>query len=479
MTPDNEQFMGPVQAAALRGVQYKGLGVGGEGELGVRAGEKAIDGAKTVAGIEGTLLWAVGLLGGLENITLLFAIVCFRHSRRRALHVLVGTLAVGDLFVSFVYLPSYTLLLLGTTAPFHGTGATHDLMATATTTTDSLPRLAHDASVDVELLSVQQQLLGSAAPAADQADIRQTHKTTVMAVAGGGEFVFCVVLRGLLAQTVGLTLTISVLVMIYFYFLTLPTRTMERHFGVSRTLAYVTLTSFLTFLLVFLPVVLAPADGTVDIYFEQDVCSLRRAHIGQATGQPAPDDQRAKPDAANPSSPVSTDSIVTYRHFIALLHLAEVLLAGVFYVKICLAIRRRRASVVNSRTCLSSGAPAGNVTSAEVLLAHNYSSAMRTTTVLFASILVFWLPACVTGLASSFETSPSASRIAHRLSFDLLLLKSAVSPLIYVYGVRTLRRSIRWLCLCNCQASDDRSPRISLTDDDDCMEMRSLRRYNV
>ena len=443
-----DKFVGPVEDA-LRGLQKSS------------SAERTIDGEKTAAGIEGTLLWAVGLFGGLENVTLLLAIVCFRHSRRRPLHILVGSMAVGDLFVSFVYLPSYTLLLLGSASSpssasssllsSHHGASEHEL----TTPADDLALLQDGRSVSTAGLK------------SDNGDV--------------GKFVFCVLLRGLLMQAVSLTLTASLLVMIYFYALTLPTRTTKKYFGACKMLACITLTSLLTFLLIYLPVSLGSGER-VDIYFEYDVCSLHTGSGGSSSSansqQPSHQNGPATTTASTTSTLVAKSSSLTiaYGHLIALLHLIEIALSGAFYAKLYIVIRRR--SQTPSRQPLHRLSSSASVDAARLILHNNYySNALRTTSILFASVLVFWLPACVVGLMSTTSLVTFSSRLPHRLALDLLLLKSAVNPIIYVYGVRSLRRSIRFLCLCNCQTFEDRI-RYSMTEDDcdndDCMELGSL-----
>ena len=40
----------------------------------------------------------------------------------------------------------------------------------------------------------------------------------------------------------------------------------------------------------------------------------------------------------------------------------------------------------------------------------------------------------------------------HRATFDLLLTKSAVNPLIYIYGLRSLRHEVKLFCMCRCRS---------------------------
>ena len=61
--------------------------------------------------VEGTFLWAVGLFGTVINGATVITVISSRRCRR-PLHILVGTLGFTDLFISMVYIPSYTYFLL-------------------------------------------------------------------------------------------------------------------------------------------------------------------------------------------------------------------------------------------------------------------------------------------------------------------------------------------------------------------------------
>ena len=37
---------------------------------------------------------------------------------------------------------------------------------------------------------------------------------------------------------------------------------------------------------------------------------------------------------------------------------------------------------------------------------------------------------------------------------DLLLLKSAINPTIYIYGIRSLRHEMRLVCMCKCRLDE-------------------------
>ena len=61
--------------------------------------------------VESTYLWAVGLFGTVENGAILLTTVCSIQTNR-PLHILVGTLALADMYTSMIYIPSYTYYLL-------------------------------------------------------------------------------------------------------------------------------------------------------------------------------------------------------------------------------------------------------------------------------------------------------------------------------------------------------------------------------
>ncbi|KAK2191572.1 hypothetical protein NP493_51g05036, partial [Ridgeia piscesae] len=61
--------------------------------------------------VEGAYLWSIALLGGVTNTIVLVTCACSRRALR-PLHVLVAALALADLLVACVYVPTYTYLLV-------------------------------------------------------------------------------------------------------------------------------------------------------------------------------------------------------------------------------------------------------------------------------------------------------------------------------------------------------------------------------
>ena len=61
--------------------------------------------------VEGTFLWAIGLFGTVENGAVLLTTL-FSRKFKKPLHLLIGSLSLTDLFVSLIYIPSYTYYLL-------------------------------------------------------------------------------------------------------------------------------------------------------------------------------------------------------------------------------------------------------------------------------------------------------------------------------------------------------------------------------
>ena len=61
--------------------------------------------------VEGAYLWSIALLGGVANAVVLATCACSRRALR-PLHVLIAALALADLLVSCVFVPTYTYLLV-------------------------------------------------------------------------------------------------------------------------------------------------------------------------------------------------------------------------------------------------------------------------------------------------------------------------------------------------------------------------------
>ena len=80
---------------------------------------------------------------------------------------------------------------------------------------------------------------------------------------------------------------------------------------------------------------------------------------------------------------------------------------------------------------------------------------MRTTVLLFLTFGVCWVPIYVANIIDPLHVRfPS---YIHHIVMDLLLLKSAINPAIYIYGIRSLRRELKLMCLCRCRDPNARN----------------------
>ena len=79
-------------------------------DMGVLASRPAAHWSQT---FESALLWAVGLLGTVQNSAVVLTCLFSRHFRQ-PLHMLVGVLSVTDLIISACYIPTYASVVLDT-----------------------------------------------------------------------------------------------------------------------------------------------------------------------------------------------------------------------------------------------------------------------------------------------------------------------------------------------------------------------------
>ena len=165
--------------------------------------------------VEGTYLWAVGLLGTVSNLAVVLTTI-FSMKRRRPLHVLVGTLGITDLFISLVYIPSYTYFLLE--------------------------------SGKEELTDQEEE---------------------------NARWDFCVASRAIFVEIASVTLTIKTLIAIYLFMFTRCSREVaNKVFRVSHTLCFIALAWALNFLVLFVPGFVG--WDTKDLYPNAFVCYKSR-----------------------------------------------------------------------------------------------------------------------------------------------------------------------------------------------------------
>ncbi len=163
--------------------------------------------------VEGTFLWAVGLFGTVENGAIVLTAI-FSKKFKKPLHILVGSLAATDLFISLIYIPSYTYFLL---------------------------------EGDRNL--------------ADH-NYRQDN---------GSPYTFCQISRSIFVEIASVTLTIKTLISIYLYVLTCSRNRARHFFSTRNTLLFISLAWILNLCIMFMPTFMGYSK--VDFYPNAFVCS--------------------------------------------------------------------------------------------------------------------------------------------------------------------------------------------------------------
>ena len=161
--------------------------------------------------VEGTFLWAVGLFGTVENGCVLLTAI-FSKKFKRPLHLLIGSLAVTDLFVSLIYIPSYTYYLL-----------------------------EGDRNIQAE-------------------DGR--HSDTA--------FSFCKLSRSIFVEIASVTLTIKALIAVYLYISACSREWVPHVFSTRKTLAFIGTAWCVNFVILFVPTFLGYPE--VDFYPNSFIC---------------------------------------------------------------------------------------------------------------------------------------------------------------------------------------------------------------
>ena len=306
--------------------------------------------------VEGTFLWAVGLVGTVENGAIFITILVSKRCRR-PLHFLIGCLALTDLLISVVFIPAYTYFLLEGTL-----GVSKNISA-----------------------------------------IKDESRWNVCAI---GRSVFIEITSG--------TLTIKVLIAGYLYVYTKSRITAEKLFTVHYTLLYVFGAFLINFVVLFLPYVIG--FKPVDFYPNANLCHKNLILV-------------------------SSFHVPSFIYALATLsiHVLQLLFMCFCFIRVHYAIREGQ-SIWEKQTQDQPEDRAKDTI---------YSRAMKTTILLLASFCVCWLPLYIVNVIDPLRVLlPS---FVHHVSMDLLLLKSAINPAVYIYGVRSVRRELRLLCMCRCQ----------------------------
>ena len=315
-------------------------------------------------GIEGTLLWAVGLFGTVQNGAIVFTGI-FSTRFRQPLHILICTLAAADFFVSFIYIPTYTYFLLEGAQP--------------------------------------------------QVSIGEANKVNFWS--------FCNVLRLIFIEIASVTLTIKVLISLYLYILTYSKKVTDVIFSYKNTFIFILLAWISNFGLLFVPNFLGL--NNVDFYPNAVICI--------------------------PKTVVDADDrvLMAYTLLTLSLHIVELLVISLCFSKVLRAIQLGcniwgpKRKVKPKKESEQSELPASS-NKCDI----HYHRAKRITVLFFVTFVMCWLPIYLVNLVD--PTHSNLPTLVHHFAMDMLLLKSAINPAIYVYGIRALRREMKVVCMCRC-----------------------------
>ena len=322
--------------------------------------------------VEGTFLWAVGLFGSVENGAVVLTAI-FSRKFKKPLHILVGTLATTDLFISLIYIPSYTYFLL---------------------------------EGDTNFVNEKPTKKGEIAKDQQEPDVINSH------------FSFCNISRSIFVEIASVTLTIKALIALYLYILTRSREFAKQLFSPRNTVLFIAIAWCINFVMLFLPSFLG--HGKVDFYPNEFVC-LSRGVV--------------------PLEINKRDETLTFVYsFTALaVHVIELTIICACFIKVHNAILRGKLYSETHRE--------GDKT-AKI----NYTRASKITILVFTSFVVCWLPIYIINMVD-----PEHQKLpddVHHLVMDLLLLKSAINPTIYIYGIRSLRHEMRLVCMCKCRLDE-------------------------
>ena len=331
--------------------------------------------------VEGTFLWAIGLFGTVENGATVITVLSSKRCRR-PLHILVGTLGFTDLFISMVYIPSYTYFLL------EGVPVQHN---------KTLKGHGNDHKQN------------------------GNHDTETIE---DGEWNFCRVSRSIFIEIASVTVTIKALIAMYLYIYTRSKQYAEQMFKLRNTIAFILLAWILNFAVLFVPHFIG--FSPVDFYPNAVLCL---------------DNWQEKP---RPLPRSMEFPALIYSLLALFIHILELLLMCVCFIKVHLAINEGR-KIWLKKTDQSQDKPHDAI----------YSRAMKTTILLFATFTMCWIPIYIVNMVDPLHDQlPS---YMHHIAMDLLLLKSALNPAIYIYGIRSLRRELKLMCLCKCRDPNARN----------------------
>ena len=326
--------------------------------------------------LEGTFLWTVGLFGTVENGAIVLTTV-FCRGFRKPLHLLVSSLASADLFISAVYIPSYTYYLLEGTRPL----------------TDY-----RSDSEEVSKLAIHNSLS------------------------------FCSVGHAIFVEVASVTLTLKALIAIYLYISSVSKSRCKQYFRRRNTITLIMSAWLINFIVLFLPAFLGFSN--VDFYPDTFQCIIPDTPV-----QPQKDTLSKL--IYGPRVEIEKRNRMLYTFTALVFHLIELLISCFCFVKV-------HNAIVMGRTHWRSSHQKTHLNAFG-----SYSRALKTMILIFISFFLCWIPIYVINIIDPFNEI--APRFLHHIAMDLLLLKSAINPSIYIYAIRTLRYEMKAICLCQCR----------------------------
>ena len=230
---------------------------------------------------------------------------------------------------------------------------------------------------------------------------------------------YCVLSRYVFIELASVTLTVKALIAVYLYVLTTSREKATKLFSFPLTCIYISAAWMINFLVLFVPHLLG--YPRTDFYPRAYTC-----YPGQAEQEAATRGYTA--------GLVSSLAALS-------LHMLELCITGFCFSKVHHAIRCGRHLTTQHKLD-------------DKATTRRYQRASRTTFLVFLSFLLCWLPIYFLNvLDPSHQLLPQP---VYHIAMDLLLLKSSLNPLIYIYGVRSLRHRIKMFCLCRtCQQQPD------------------------
>ena len=317
--------------------------------------------------VEGTFLWTVGLFGTIGNGAIVLTAILGRKFAR-PLHILVTTLAATDLFISVIYIPSYTYYLL------------------------ERARSSRYAGQDV--------VLGD-----------RVNKRLIM------DSSFCTAGHAIFVEIASVTLTLKSLISLYLFVCSVSKSKSKIYFSKRNTIVFIIFAWILNFLMLFLPSFIG--YHKVDFYPSTFQCMFSSQDFTYIHHLQKIEQGR-----------------MLFTFLALIIHLLELFAICVSFVKIQQSIARGRSK------------RRGIQDKKQVEAVSNYSRALTVMSLVFTSVFICWMPIYVINIIDPFHSKlPS---VLHHIAMDLFLLKSAISPVIYIYGIRSLRHEMKVLCFCHC-----------------------------